>query len=80
MVRNFQAEICSTPNDFTHPVYSEALGVHPSQISEAKRRFPDHEFLPDGRMVIRSTAQRNRVFRDLGWDDRSSDASFVKKL
>jgi hypothetical protein len=48
---------------------SEALGVHPSQIDEARRRFPHHEFAPDGRMVIKSVAHRKKVLKELGYAD-----------
>lgn len=49
--------------------YSDALGVHPSQIAEAKQRFPDHDFTPDGRMVIRGHQHRKKVLKDLGMQD-----------
>lgn len=49
--------------------YSDALGVHPSQIAEAKQHFPDHEFAPDGRMVIRGHQHRKKVLKDLGMQD-----------
>lgn len=52
------------------PLLSDAAGVHPDQIADAKRAFPHHEFAPDGRMIFRSHSQRERVLRDLGMHDR----------
>jgi hypothetical protein len=67
MARDLRAETVNAQNDFEHPVFSEALGIDPSQIQEARARFPHHDFLPDGRMVIRSTAERERIRKDLGF-------------
>lgn len=49
-------------------IYSESLGVTPGQVDEAKRRFPHHNFLPDGRMVLKGPAERRQVIKDLGFD------------
>ncbi len=49
-------------------IYSESLGVAPNQIAEAKRKFPHHNFTPDGRMVIKGPAERRQVIKDLGFD------------
>jgi putative FmdB family regulatory protein len=57
---------------FGTEMLSDALGVHPDQIPEARRRFPDHRFHPDGRMVIGSAGERKRVMRDLGFHDLNS--------
>lgn len=67
--RHIAGEHVNAQNDFTNPVYSEALGVHPSQIGEARKKFPHHEFTSDGRMVIRSTQERERIRQDLGFSD-----------
>lgn len=48
---------------------SDALGVAPNQIAEAKARFPHHEFAPDGRMVIKSPEHRKQVLREIGYAD-----------
>lgn len=55
--------------DFDRPLLLRSIGVAPSQIEEAKRRFPDHEFAPDGRMIIRSYQQHKQVLRDLGFTE-----------
>jgi len=62
----------STDQEYSQPIYSNALGVPVNQIDQAKKTFPHHEFTPDGRMVLRSHAQRNRVMKDLGFFDRDS--------
>lgn len=59
----------STDQEYRQPIYSEALGVNPSQIADAQKRFPHHEFAPDGRMILRSHAQRGRVLKELGYRD-----------
>jgi putative FmdB family regulatory protein len=64
----------TTEQEYDQPIYSDALGVHPSQIPDAQQKFPHHEFLGDGRMVIRSHTQRKRVLKELGmrdWDSYS---------
>lgn len=66
--RDIQAELFSDQKDFTYEVHSEALGIHPSQIREAQQKFPHHRYLSDGRMVIGSLGERNRIARDLGFD------------
>lgn len=60
----------STDQGYQSPVLSRALGVNPNQIDEARRQFPHHEFHPDGRMILRSHAQRKRVMRELGYHDK----------
>lgn len=73
MERDIRGEyVHSTDQGYQRPIYSEAAGVHPSQVQEAKRHFPDHEFTPDGRMVFRSHAQRKRQLRELGMRDNDS--------
>ena len=50
-------------------LYSEAVGVHPSQIKEAQAKFPHHRFAPDGRMIFSSQREKDRVLKDLGYVD-----------
>lgn len=70
MERDILAEhVHSTEQEYNRPLYSEAAGIHPSQIAEAKRINPDHEFTPDGRMVFRSHAQRKRQLKEIGLTD-----------
>jgi hypothetical protein len=55
--------------NFAKPFISEAWGVAPQQVEEAKRQHPHHEFTPTGAMVMRNTRQYERVRRDLGIQD-----------
>lgn len=55
---------------YQSPILSTSLGVHPDQISEAKRRFPHHNFAPDGRMILSSHSERNKVMKELGFYDK----------
>lgn len=61
----------TTEKEYDRPLYSEALGIHPSQISEAQQKFPHHEFTPDGRMILRSHTQRERTLKELGFHDNN---------
>ena len=51
------------------PTVSDAVGIDPSQITEAKRRFPDHEYTPDGSMVFHSRQHRLKCLADIGFHD-----------
>lgn len=74
MERAMFLERTATPPEmeYSRPFLSEALGVDPSQINDAKRRFPDHKFHPDGRMIIESHKERKQVIKDLGFRDNDS--------
>jgi hypothetical protein len=69
--RDYPAEARSL--DFAEPAdqYSEAAGVHPSQIPEAKTKFPHHEFHPDGRMIFHNQHHKSRCLKDLGFTEYS---------
>lgn len=51
------------------PLLSSAAGVHPTQIPEMMRRFPQHEYAPDGRMIFRDRGHRKRCLKDIGMVD-----------
>lgn len=69
--RDLTAEaVHSTDQEYHTPVYSNALGINPAQIPDALKRFPHHEYAPDGRMILRSHAQRKRVMKELGFFDK----------
>lgn len=48
-----------------YPVKSRSMGVMPSQLAEARRRFPTHRFDKDGRRIIGSPGEKNRILADL---------------
>jgi len=54
------------------PIHSEVCGIDPSQIAEAKKKFPHHEYDSQGRMVFRSRKHMVRCLRDIGFTDRRS--------
>lgn len=72
MQRDITAEGGHTDTGYQNEILSEALGIDPSQISEAKKRFPHHNFAPDGRMILTSHGERKRVLRELGFRDWDS--------
>jgi putative FmdB family regulatory protein len=59
-----------TDTGYNQVVYSDAMGVHPSQVQEMRQKFPHHEYLDDGRAVVRSHTQREKMMRELGMHDR----------
>lgn len=69
MVRDITEEHSHTDTGYQTPILSEALGISPSQINDAKRRFPHHNFHPDGRMILSSHGERKQVMKDLGFRD-----------
>lgn len=46
---------------------SVALGIHPTQIAEAREKFPHHRFLSNGNMLIKGQREKDRVLKDLGY-------------
>ncbi|MEM7820014.1 MAG: hypothetical protein QW761_00200 [Candidatus Aenigmatarchaeota archaeon] len=59
-----------------YPYFSDAMGVAPSQIPEAKRKLAALgvrvEYTPDGRAIIESPAHRKRLAEAMGLHDRNS--------
>lgn len=72
MERDITAEGGHTDTGYQTEILSEALGIDPTQISEAKKRFPHHNFAPDGRMILTSHGERKRVLKELGFRDWDS--------
>lgn len=60
-----------TDMGYQKEILSDALGVHPCQIAEAQRRFPNHRFHPDGRMILGSHQERKKVMKELGFFDKA---------
>lgn len=68
------ADVRTSPHETKYgnsEYYSEALGVAPNQIAEARAQFPHHEFAPDGRMRVRSPQHRKQIMRDIGYRDNN---------
>lgn len=57
------------------PVLSDALAVHPAQIPQAMARDKAHglnvEYLPDGRPILTSQAQKRKMIRSLGYHENN---------
>lgn len=51
------------------PRWSEAMGVAPQQVEEAKRLFPDSVYDPDGRLLIRNRGHKKKEMRRRGYFD-----------
>lgn len=60
-----------TDMGYQSPILSESLGVHPDQIPAMKRMYPHHNYTPDGRMVLSSHSERNKVLKELGFYDKN---------
>lgn len=58
-----------------YPFLCWTAGIHPDQIPEARRMFPDHEYTPDGDMVFRSMQHRKKCLRDIGMVDLDGNDS-----
>jgi hypothetical protein len=69
--RDYPAEFGGRPpsSGAKWPIYSEAAGIHPDQVTEAVKMYPHHEYDKEGRMVFRSRAHRRRCLKDIGMVD-----------
>lgn len=72
MSRDIHAEHGTVQTEWAEPLYSEAAGIHPDQIAEARARFPHHEYASDGRMIFRSPQHQRRCLKDIGFIDRDA--------
>lgn len=65
------------------PLASEALGVHPKQINEAKKDAAEKgvqtDFTPDGRPLFRDRDHRNRYLSAYGYFDRDGGYGDVQR-
>ena len=71
MERDTVPQSVSVQADWTDPIYSDAAGIAPEQVPEARARFKHHEYTDDGRMVFRSKKHRQKCLKDIGMVDRS---------
>lgn len=57
------------------PMYSDAMGVHPKQIEEARARNRAHgiqiDYLPDGRAILTDRGSRRDLMRIEGYHDNN---------
>ena len=61
--QTFMQKAKARPNS---PFYSKALGIHPCQINQMKKRFPHHEFNADGDMLIKNYREQKKITTELG--------------
>jgi hypothetical protein len=71
MDRDYSPRIARTGAAYSNPILSDGLGVMPNQVSQARKLHPDREYLPDGRLVMRSHADRNRYLKEDGFHDNN---------
>lgn len=72
--RSFQAEHAAQKSDKGQfnaewPKRSEAMGVHPSQIEEAKKLCPSSEFDKDGALIARDQKHLAQCAKEAGMTD-----------
>ena len=71
MARDILAEhVASTDQEYQRPIYSDAAGVHPDQVPEHRRRFPDVPITDDGRVIFESHSKRKKHLKRVGLFDR----------
>jgi hypothetical protein len=70
MGRDYRSNV-SFKAGYDKPILSDGLGVMPNQIPEAMTLHPDREYLPDGRLVMRSHTDRNRYLKEDGYHDNN---------
>ena len=70
MERDISEELGGVQTDWAEPIYSEAAGVGPEQVAQARAVNKNHEYTDDGRMIFRSKGHRKQCLKDLGMVDR----------
>jgi len=69
-LRDIASELGGVQTDWAEPIYSEAAGVGPEQVAQARAVNKNHEYTDDGRMIFRSKGHRKQCLKDLGMVDR----------
>ena len=73
MTRDIHAECPrSTQKEYQKEILSEAAGVAPNQVADHRRVHPDIPITDDGRVVMTSHRQRQKVLGQLGLKDHDS--------
>lgn len=76
MSRDYQAEHTAVRGNYKRPIVMESLGVHPSEIAEYRKQFPQHELAStsDGFMapVAHSLGEKRQILKDHRWVDKNS--------
>jgi len=58
--------VARTTSDYCH--ISDSLAIHPDQIPEHRKRFPNVEVLPDGRPKFNSVRQQQKYANACGFE------------
>ena len=67
MRRNFQEELPVIHDDhYSRPIVSDSLAIHPDQIAEHKKLFPDIKVQGDGRIVFDKYSTHNTYLEKRG--------------
>lgn len=70
--RDKPAELCnSTQQEYQREVVSDAMGVHPDQVPEMRRRYPQFTFRDDGCVIIRSHHEHRKAMKAFGMYDKN---------
>lgn len=66
MERDLGSELSGTDTqDYDHEILSDRMGVHPSQVAEHRRMFPNIPMNDQGQIVVRNGAEERRINREL---------------
>jgi putative FmdB family regulatory protein len=66
------APVHSTEMNYQKEILSDAMGVPAGQVNEHRKTFPNIPITDDGRVIVRSHAERKRFLKQLGMRDKDS--------
>ncbi len=79
--RNYRADLPNSGNkDYAKLFVSEALGIHPDEAVEHKRRYPNVEVLPEGQLGFHNVSDHKEHLKAIGWDKRPAKKRKAKKI
>ncbi|GAH08477.1 unnamed protein product [marine sediment metagenome] len=64
--------------DYKKPLVSDSLAIHPSQITEHKKVFPDVEVTPEGQPVFTNYKQHQKYLDKAGFVKQPQKTKKVK--
>lgn len=67
MRRDFGNEAKYASTDYAKPLISDSLAMHPDQIAEHNRRFPDIKVHSDGRPQFDNPKQHDKYLKETGF-------------
>ncbi len=67
----FKGKFCNIDGTMKENLrYSDALGINPNQTLEFRKHFPWMNFDDEGRCIIHNRAEKKRVMKARGFDER----------